>query len=133
VTASINPLDRLVVDEAAVDLELLASTLEGAIRIDLKQGGFAFLQGVRARLSKRQQVLIALLARKALHLLDSRHSEALRPQEIEALTGVKGGTLRPILKQLNDRRVIRQDESQSYYVPGYALEDAAALLAELGE
>jgi hypothetical protein len=131
--ASVNPLARLVVDEAAVDLDLLASTLEDKIRLDLKQGGFAFLQGVRARLSSRQQVLTALLSQKALHLLDAQYPEALRPQEIENVTGVKGGTLRPILKVLTDGRVIRQDANKAYYVPGYAIEDAARFLGDRGE
>jgi hypothetical protein len=127
-----NPLERLVVDEAAVDLELLASTLEDKVRIDLKQGGFAFLQGVRARLSNRQQVITTLLAWKALHLLDEQYPEGLRPQEIENVTGVRGGTLRPILKVLSDRRIIRQDANKAYYIPGYAIEDAR-LLIETGE
>lgn len=132
-TASVNPLERLVVDEVAVDLELLASTLEGRIRLDLNQAGFTFLPGVRARLSNRQQVLTALLSRKALHLLDEQNPESLRPQEIEQLTGMRGGTLRPILKVLSDRRVIRRDPKKAYYVPGYAIEDAARFLNESGE
>src|SRR5687767_7815845 len=104
---SYDPLSRLVVDEAAVDRELLASVLEGRIRLDMTHGSFAFHQGVRDRLNNRHQVLIALLAQKALHLLNEEFPEGLRPQDIELATGVKGGTLRPILKILGDRRLIR--------------------------
>jgi len=127
-TAAADPLTRLVVDEAAVDRELLASLLEDKIRLDLTQGSFTFQQGVRGQLSNRQQVLVALLAQKALHLLADHYSEALLPREIEALTGVKPGTLRPILKQLADRRIIRQNDARAYYVAGYALEEAIQLL-----
>jgi len=127
-TASADPLARLVVDEAAVNRELLASLLENKIRLDLTQGSFTFQQGMRVHLNNRQRVLIALLAQKALHLLADQYAEALLPREIDAVTGVKPGTLRPILKQFADRRVIRQDEDRAYYIPGYALEDAAQLL-----
>jgi hypothetical protein len=126
--AATNPLARLVADNAVVDLELLASTLEDKIRLDLKQGDFAFQPGVRARLSNRQQVLTALLCQMALHLLDPQFPDGLRPQEIEVKTGVRGGTLRPILKALNDSRVIRQQASKAYFVPAYAIEDAARMV-----
>jgi len=132
-TVSVNPLARLVVDEAAVNLELLASTLEDKVRLDLRQGGFSFLHGVRARLTNKQQILVALLSQKALHLLDPQYPEALRPQELENVIGVKGGTLRPILKTLSDARMVRPDANKAYYVPAFALEDAAVQLDLKGE
>ena len=125
-----DPLTRLVLNEAEVDRELLASALEGLIRLDLGQGAIAFQAGVRAGLSKRQIVLTALLARKALHLLAAEHAEALRPQAIEFLTGVKGNTLRPILKQLADGGLVRRDDSDGYFVPPYAVEQAAHQLLD---
>lgn len=131
--ATADPLSRLVVDEAVVDRELLATVLEDKIRLDLTRGTFTFQQGVRGRLNNKQQVLVALLAQKALHLLDGRFPEALQPREIELLTGVKPGTLRPTLKQFSDARMVRQDDERAYYVPGYALEDVARLLGERGE
>ena len=129
---SVNPLSRLVVDEDAVNLELLASTLETNVRLDLRQGGFSFLHGVRASLTSKQQILVALLAQKALHLLEPQYPEALRPQELENVTGMKGGTLRPTLKALHDARMIRADEKKAYYVPAFAIEDVAAHVAPLG-
>jgi hypothetical protein len=131
--ATADPLSRLVVDEAAVDRELLATVLEEKIRLDIGKGAFTFQHGVRGRLNNRQQVLVALLAQKALHLLAEKYPEALQPRELEALTGVKPGTLRPILKQFSDSRVVRQDNERAYYVPGYSLEDAARLLSERGD
>jgi hypothetical protein len=123
--ASVDPLARLVVDEAAVDRELLATVLEDRARLDLSSGTFAFRPGVRDGLNSRQQVLVALLAQKALHLLKPHFPEGLRPQEIEIATGVKGGTLRPLLKVLIDRRLVRQGQDKAYIVPGYAIEDAS--------
>jgi hypothetical protein len=131
--ATADPLSRLVVDEAAVDRELLATVLEDKIRLDLGRGTFTFQQGVRTRLNNRHQVLVALLAQKALHLLAEQYPEALQPREIEALTGVKPGTLRPILKQFSDNRVVRQNTERAYYIPGYSLEDAARIFNERGD
>ena len=88
---------------------------------------------MRDRLNSRHQVLIALLAQKALHLLSGDYPEGLRPQEIEIATGVKGGTLRPILRVLTERRLIRQDPSKLYVVPAYAIEDAGRFLNERGD
>jgi hypothetical protein len=132
-SVSIDPLSRLVVNEAAVDRELLAKVLENKIRLDLTQGSFAFHPGVRDRLNSRHQVLIALLAQKALHLLNNDYPEGLRPQEIEMATGVKGGTLRPILRVLSVRRLVRQDAWKSYVVPAYAIEDVGRFLNERGD
>jgi len=132
-TASADPLARLVVDESEVNREFLASLLQGRVRLDPSRSTFAFQLGMRDRLSNRQLVLVALLAQKALHLLADKCPQGLRPQEIEQATGVKGNTLRPILKLLLDRKIIGQNDSKAYLVPVYAMEDAAQLLTEQGE
>ncbi len=123
-TSTNDPLARLVVDDADVDRELLASALEDRVRLDLQRGAFSFLPGVRDRLSARALVATALLAQYALHLLDDRYVAGLAPRDLEERTGVHGGTLRPILKRLADRRLIRKD-GEVYAVPGYALEQVA--------
>lgn len=133
VSGTPDPLSRLVVDEAAVNRELLARVLENRIRLDMKAGAFSFLPGVRERMNTRHQVLIALLAQKAMHLLNAKLQEGLRPQEIEFLTGVKGGTLRPVLKILVEKRLVRPESDKSYTVPGYAVEDAATFLSDRGD
>ncbi len=131
---SADPLTRLVVDEAEVNRELLASTLEGKIRVDIVRGTFVFVQRVREQLSKRQQVIVALLAHKALHLLDPKFPEALRPVDIESASGIRGGTLRPILKVLVDSDLIkRQDPERAYFVPGHSIESAKKFLNTRGE
>ena len=130
---SSDPLARLVADEAAIDRELLATLLQDRIRLDLTHGSFSFLVGVRERLNNRQHVLTILLGQKAVHLLKGEFADGLRPQELETVTGIKGGTLRPLLKVLVDRRLIRQNQEKAYVVPGYALEEAAKFLNENGD
>jgi hypothetical protein len=120
-----DPLARLVADEAEVNRELLANVLEGKVRLDLGRGTFTFLQGVRNGLGGRGLVVTALLAQQALHLLQERHASGLAPREIEAATGIPGGTLRPILKRLADKGIVRKEDTGVYTVPGYALEDVA--------
>jgi len=127
-----DPLTRLVVDEAVINRELLATVLQDRVRLDLSRGSFTFLPGARDRLNNRQHVVAALLARKALHLLKAEFADGLRPQELEAATGIKGGTLRPILRVLVERRLIGQSDEKAYVVPGYALEDASRFLNEDG-
>lgn len=132
-TVSNDPLARLVVDEAEINRELLATVLEDKVRLDLRTGTFAFLPGTRDETSARGLVVTALLAQQALHLLDQRHPAGLSPREIEDSAGIQGGTIRPILKRLADRRLIRKsDENGVYTVPGYALEDIAREFASEG-
>jgi len=124
-----DPLARLVVDEREVNREVLATALENRVRLDLQRGTFTFLHGVRDRLNAHSSVVTALLAQQALHLLDGRHAPGLAPHEIEACTGIPGGTLRPVLKRLADGGLVRKID-KAYTVPGYALEQLAGELRE---
>jgi hypothetical protein len=128
-----DPLARLVMDEAQANRELLASALEGRIRIDVGSGAIAFQSGARAKLNHRQVVLATLLAQRALGLLDGQHPKGLRPQDIEERTGIRGGTLRPILKILVEGDLIRQMEDKAYFVPSHAFEAAKGYLDGKGE
>ncbi len=83
-------------------------------------------------MTRRQLVLVALLAQKALHLLAEQYPEGLRPQEVEGLTGVPGNTLRPILMLLSRRNITRRDPSGAHYVASYGLENAGRFLNEEG-
>lgn len=127
-----DPLLRLVHNEAEVNREHLARLLDGRIALDPARGTFGFRHGVRDRLNKRQRVLVALLAQKALHLIEAKHPEALRPAEIERVTGIPGNTLRPILKILSDKAITRRDDEGGHFVASYGLEPAEQMLAEPG-
>src|SRR5690554_2878862 len=105
-----DPLNRLVVDTAEVNRELLASLLEDKVVIDPGKGTFSFRFGVRERLGNQGVVIAALLAQKALILMGASVAEPMMPRELEATTGIKGGTLRPILKKLADARVISRGQ-----------------------
>src|ERR1700730_11133715 len=117
-TTSGDPLTRLV-DDGEVNRELLAKVLEHQVSLDLRNGAFPFSRSRRDGLSARSLVVIALLAQQALHLLDGRHAAGLAPRKIEELSGVGGGTLRPILMRLSDQSLARKnDETGEYTIPG---------------
>jgi len=128
-TSNDDPLNRLLADEIGVNRELLATTLEDKVRIDRNRASFTFLPGMRAQLGTRGTILTALLARKALFLLGADVVEAAEPRDIELISGVKGNTLRPALKQLADRGLVRKNDD-GYVVPDFALEDVALGLGE---
>lgn len=122
-----DPLSRLVVDQAEVNRELVAELLADRVTIDTSDATFAFKRQVRKQLNGAGVVMTALLAQKALVLLGAEVNEALRPRELEALTGIRGGTLRPILKKLSDEGMVSR-KTDGYVVPNTALEDAEYLL-----
>lgn len=124
-----DPLMRLVVNQAEVNRELLATVLEDKVRLDPSAGAFSFKHRARRSLGNRKCVLAALLAQKALHLLSSEINERLLPRELVTLTGIRGNTLRPILKQLSDCGIV-QRYSNGYTVPDAVLDDAARQFTE---
>lgn len=128
-TTQSDPLMRLVVNQIGVNRELLATILEDKVRLDPKAGVFSFKPDVRVRLGNRRTVITALLAQKALHLLAGENSECLMPRVLETLTGIRGNTLRPILKQLTDAGLVVR-YSKGYTVPGAVIEDVARELTE---
>jgi hypothetical protein len=131
-TAPADPLSRLVFDDADMDRQVLAGLLDGRVRLDLKRGVFGFEHGSRDGMSKRQLVLVTLLAQTALHLLSGQYPAGLKPHEVETLTGIPGNTLRPILKVLAGRNITRRDPSGAHFVAAYGLENASRFLNEEG-
>lgn len=123
-----DPLARLVVDQQEVDRGLLATVLQPHVALDLNREAFSFRRGSRSSLKNAQVVLVTLLARKALVLLGAEMEEPLTPKELESLTGMKGGSIRPALKTLADDGAIRRDEAGRYFVPDFALADVAGLV-----
>ena len=123
-----DPLARLIGNEIGDDRELLADILQDIVRLDPQRLSFTFLPGVRGQLGAKKTILSALLARKCLHLLGARIGESATPKDLELVTGVRGGTLRPAVKELVDAGLIQRGDDGLYRVPSFALEDVAALL-----
>lgn len=122
-----DPLSRLVANQAEVNRELVAELLADKVTIDPDDGSFAFKHRVRKQLGNTNVVLTALLAQKALVLLGAEADETLKPRDLEDRTGIRGGTLRPVLKRLSDEGTISRT-STGYTIPNHALEDVADVL-----
>jgi hypothetical protein len=126
---TVDPLESLLVDQRDVDRGVLARGLGPFLRIDRTNRSYAFLPGVRERLDNRRVVVASLLARKALSLLVPDYTEECPPRVLEAETGIPGGTLRPMLKDLSGKRLIAK-HGEGYLVANYSLESALATVGD---
>jgi hypothetical protein len=124
-----DPLHRLFADRRAVNRELLAKTLFERIWLDRETASFHFYPGVRDRIGRTRSILTALLAQKALALATDSENENLAPREIEIRTGFKGGTIRPVLRDLTMMGVATKREGK-YGVPDPMLEEAIKALSD---
>lgn len=120
-------LEDLLVDSDALDRALLATILKPFVFLEKGPGAIRFTQAGH-RLNSRAKVVAYLLARKARRALGFPDEEAAAPREIEGETGIKGGTLRPILKALREEKIVAKGP-RGYWVPNYALEPAKTILS----
>lgn len=67
-------------------------------------------------LDTRRKVLVILLARLALSTKNSEYHGAISSKEIEGITGLPGGTVRPKLSALVKDRVAIRDNDSNYSV-----------------
>jgi hypothetical protein len=122
-TFQTDPLEQLLVDQTEVDRAALAQVLAPLVRIDRVSGRYSFLPGVSTALDGRRMVIAALLARKALSLLNAEFVEACPPRVLEREIGIPGGTLRPLLRGLSQERIVAR-ETGNYYVANHSLVNA---------
>ena len=121
-------LEELLVDGSEVDRELVGTILAPYIRIDRTNASIIPTERWDD-LSARSQVLIFLAARKAMRALGIDEAEEVAPGDIEAATGLLGGTVRPALMRLSKQRLIaRADGNRGYYLPNWALNRVKAEL-----
>ena len=127
-----DPLMALVVDTTQISREMRAEMLKGRVRLDLQSDTFLLQPEARARSSARQAVLLSLLAQKALSLLKEGQVDALSPKAIEYQSGLKGNTIRPILRRLSrEGLLIRRPEG--YTIHSGALARVAMALHDRGK
>jgi hypothetical protein len=122
-----SPLQRLVVDGTILNEEVLASVLEHWVHLT-QEGGLVFRPAAFS-LPAKKKVLIAALAGAGLYRLGLRPNPQVSPKEVEGLTGLSGGTVRPSLRDLVDQKLLRS-EGHGYIVPAYALEEVRKALSK---
>lgn len=111
-------LKDLLVDKEELDKGLLADLLLPFVGIDIHSGQMVPKEGWE-KLNVDQKILVNALTRKAAMSMPEVDlvREAAAAKEIEAATGIKGGTLRPRLVALKDIGLLRQDKDRNYFAP----------------
>lgn len=124
-------LEDLVVSGREMDRELVAEMLAPYVRLDKDTRGIR--PTVRWNdLTNELKLLLYLVARKAMKALDFPiEQEQATPSEIAQATGVAGGSMYPLLRELLRRRVVDQAGKRgAYFVPNHAMEQVKAMLAQ---
>lgn len=115
--SSDNPLQKLIVDEVALDKEKLVSLIMGNLGIS-KSGEIVILPGFNS-LSTKSKILSILLAKKAAKLMELAAEEKASIKDIIQKTGLPQGTIGRELSELKDLRLVLSENG--YYVPDYAI------------
>ena len=111
-----DPLMALVVDTKQISREQLAQILKGRVLLDLQSDSFVLQPGAKARSNARQAVLLSLLAVKALSLLKPSIPDILSPKELENVTDLRGGTIRPAVRRLTaEGLIVRRAEGYTIH------------------
>lgn len=123
-------LEDLVVSGAELDKKLVAETLMPYLQLDKDSCGIRPTKEWE-QLSQEQKILSYLLARKAMMALGFKlTAEAAKASEVIQATGLKSGTVYPILRNLLGDRIISQSKDQRYFVPSYAITQIKSMLSD---
>lgn len=127
----LDPLDELVVKSEEVEGEnrkILARILKPHVQIDPEKGTIYFVKQP-SNLNTKEQVLVVLLAKLALAQKNPDISPITTPKELEEISGLPGGTVRPKLGELVKEKVIAKS-SVGYYIEAVNLYKARAVLED---
>jgi len=128
-----DPLRALVVDTKKINREQLAAILQGKVLLDLQSNTFLLQPEAKSRGTARHAVLLSLLARKAICLLKEGDLDAppdgLTPLELTSATGIRGNTIRPVVRRLNAEGLVMQVQGR-YVVHNSAIGRVAIVLTE---
>lgn len=124
-------LDSLFVSGKEVDEGLLVQILSPFLKIHQESG--AIIPDERwLKTTNEIKVILFLVARKAITLRGLPiDNEGVFPAEIEKETGIKGASIRPVLKRLFDEKTISQAQDGRYFVPNYSLGKISAMVQTL--
>jgi len=129
-TSEDNPLERLYADRNEIERRLLASELEGYVRIDRETGDVIHLRPFFT-LPLREKIVRALLAEQAAANLrdDTKADPGLRPKELLDLLNVDKNRLERNCKQLPfvHHEKTLPDKSK-YYIPDDEIQEAVMYL-----
>jgi len=124
-------LEDLVVSGKEEDRKLVGEILEPYVRLDK---GNCEIRPTEEwdKLSPERKIVVYLLARKAMKALDfDLPVEGAKAGEVVKATGVKSGTVYPMLRKLfNYERLIDQLADGKYLVPNHAIPKVKDMLSK---
>jgi hypothetical protein len=123
------PLQELLVESKEVDEKLLADILKPYAQIE-KDTGELIPTETFSNLPAEGKVIVVFLYSKAKVRLGFSSTEKLKPRDIENLVGLKGNTVRPILKKLKETNLLKVDE-EGYWLPNIHIYRAKEFLANM--
>lgn len=121
-------LDSLFVSGKEVDESLLAKILSPFLKID--QDSCSIVPDAHwLKVSNELKIILFLVARKTMKVRGLPiHNEGATPSEIGDEIGLKGGSVRPILKSLLERKVFNRADDRRYFVPNYSLAKISSMV-----
>lgn len=108
-------LKDLIINNAEVSEEILNKILSGNINL-VSEGNSVILTQGGNKFSTRERVLLYLCGKKAWGLLEKKEFLTL-VGELEKNLGIKGNTLRPILKSLKDSYKVDSQKGKYSILP----------------
>lgn len=114
-----DPLEEIFTSEKQLDPEVLASILKPFVKINVETNS-VFFTDAGSSLSLNYQLLLFLIARKALKFKEKIEVEEISPSEIIIETGFKAGSVHPGLKQLREQKWVIS-KGGKYFVANHQL------------
>lgn len=113
-------LRDLVAEKGALDEAAIERIVEPYVRYDVDAKEIHFLPAF-AGLSNKAKILVYLVALQGWRFVtDEPTPSNARPADIEAVTGIPGGSLRPVLRGLSESHYVSEKDSR-YSVRGTSL------------
>jgi len=119
-------LDDLLVDEKELNENLLVDIIEEYAEIG-KESGEVILKPAFEELKSEKKVAVVVALQKARHELDYIDTEKSTPSELEEISGLKLGTIKPKVRELEKEGLLKNEDG-SYFLPNYNLNKIKELI-----
>lgn len=108
-------LEDLIISKTKISEGLIEKTLRGNVKL-VEESLEVYLLPETKDLQNNSRILLYLTGKKAWSLL--KNKEILTPiVELSNNLGIKGNTLRPILKELRDQQLVESKEGKYHILP----------------